>query len=306
MRAIALAALLAACGSVHFTDPNAPQLFRSKAQYTTGATAEPVVWLPVIDVFAESSADCDGARAWTLQTIRRAMLAADPAGRELAGADLSPTCVQAPDRSLDLTALRQQIQSAVVALPSAHVRVAVVYANNIVLPLPGRIVDVLQTLRSSGFLWTLARPAVLSELTPDQNVEWTYTYDPALQQQFAAAVAKDFPLQSDTGVDSGLLPILGSADLPKAREAKVCSATDGVSLFQLTRDGASHSISASQPPLFRKQFDQRYGVPRSQFAVQTAEVEVEGCSANCGRFFSGSPGDLRRWNTTPGCFLGGP
>jgi hypothetical protein len=303
---MALAGMLAACGSVHFTDPNAPQLFRSKAQYATGARPEPVVWLPVIDVFAETASACDGARAWTLQTIRRAMLAADPAGRELAGADLSPTCAQAPARGLDLAALRQQIQSAVLAYPSAHVRVAVVYANNIVLPIPGGIVDVLQTLRASGFLWTLARPAVLSELTPDQNVEWTYTYDSTLQQQFAAAVAKDFPLQSDTGVDSGLLPILGSADLPKAREGKVCSATDGVSLIRLSRDGTSHSIVASQPPLFRKQFDQRYGVPRSQFAVQTAQVDVEGCSANCGGYFTGFPGDLRRWNTTTGCFLEGP
>ena len=161
MRAKLLAALLAGCGSVHFTDPNAPHLFRSKAQYTAGSAPEPLVWLPVIDIFSETAGGCDAARNWTLQTIRSAMLSAQGGGRELAGADLSPTCAQAPDRTLDLAALRQQIQSAAAAYPSAHVRVAVVYANDIALPLPGAIVDALHTLRPSAFLWTVTRsPAV--------------------------------------------------------------------------------------------------------------------------------------------------
>lgn len=298
--------LLAACGSVHFTDPNAPQLFRSKAHYTTGAAPEPVVWLPVIDVFAERSADCNAARAWTLQIIRSAMLAADPAGTELAGADLSPACIQAPDRKLDATSLRQQILALVASRPSAHVRVAVVYANNIALRVPGPLVDGIDTLRQTGPLWTLARPEVSSQLTPDKAVDWTYTYDVALQKKVADVATAELPLQSDTGIDSGWLPILGAADLPRARAAKFCTGSAGVSLSGLASNGSSSPVVASQPPLFRALFDQRFAVPKSQFSTRSVEVEVEGCSANCNRFFSGSPGELRRWDTTPGCLLGTP
>ena len=306
MRAKLLAALLAGCGSVHFTDPNAPHLFRSTAQYTSGAIAEPLVWLPVIDIFSETAVACDAARSWTLQAIRAAMLAADPRGRELAGADLSPTCAQAADRSLDLAALRQQIQSAAAAYPSAHVRVAVVYANDIALPLPGTIVDVLRTLHDSTLLWTVARGPVSSQLRPDFVVEWTYTHDPALQQRLAASATAQLPLQSDTGADSGLRPVLGSGDLPRARAAKLCSATPGISLVRLSPDGSASPVTVDQPPLFRIRFAQRSAVPKSGFQAQQAGLEVEGCSANCGGYFTGYPGDLRRWDTTQGCLLGGP
>lgn len=298
-----LTLLLAGCGSVHFTDPRPPQLFRSTAEYTASAAAEPVVWMPVLDLFAEKTESCDTARAWTRGAIRAAFLAVQAPRLELQGADLSPTCAQAPDRTLDAAALQQQVAAAVAAFPGAHVRVVVVYANDIALPVPPAVHDALATLRAAGFLWVVGRDPVAPQLAPDQAVGWTFTYDPALPGALAALVAQQLPLQSDAAVDSGFRVLLGSGDLPRAREIKVCAASDGVSLVRAEPGGSATAVDTAQPPLFRVIFPQRVAVPKPQFSVQHAAVELEGCSAECDRYFTGFPGDLRRWDSTRGCLL---
>jgi hypothetical protein len=306
MRLSPLALLLIGCGAVYFTEPNHPVLFRSKAQYSTATVAEPVVWMPILDLFAENGGSCPDARAWTLATINAAIVGAGGSGLELAGADLSPTCAQQPDRTLDLPSLRQQIATAVAQFPAAHVRAVIVYANDIALPIPNQVLDALLSLRSQGFLWTLALAPVTGQLTPDQQVPWTYTYDPALAQQLAQVATAQLPLQSDANSDSGFLPILGSGDLPRARETKLCSASAGVIVAGIPADGSSAPVDAHAPPLFEARFAQQVAVPRSQSSIQHAEVEVESCAANCDRYFSASLDDLRRWNTTRGCLLEGP
>src|SRR5438067_2870129 len=297
------ACLLTGCGAVHFTDPNPPQLFRSVAQYTSAAVPEPVVWLAVLDLFTESgNADaCAAARVWTLQAIHDAMTAVRAPQMELPHADLSPSCTQAADRSLNTSLLEQQLRSAAAAFPSAHVRVVVVYANDIALEVPGTIVDGLQTLRQYGLLWTIARGPVSSQLASDRSVAWTFVSDPGLRKAIAAAAADDLPLQTDA-IDASAKPILGRDDLPRARELKVCAATQAV-VQHVAVDGTPSPVDRAGPPTFQPQFNQRYAVPKSQFAPQRAEVDVEGCMAHCDRFFTARPGDLRRWDTTQGCLL---
>jgi hypothetical protein len=185
-------------------------------------------------------------------------------------------------------------------------RALIVYANNIALPAPDAVARGLQQLRANGVLWTLSRAPVTAQLKADHALEWTFTTDPALQGQLATALAVEFPLQSDVGVDSGPRPILGADDLPRAIAAKICSSTGGVAFLDFVYNGTAVPISISQPPHFRVQFQPRYAVPKNQFAVQSASFEVEGCAANCSRYFTRSPGDLRRWDSTRGCFLGAP
>lgn len=304
MRLSPLIIAIAGCGSVHFTDPNAPLLFRSTMVYSAGAVSEPTIWLPIVDVFDESPGDCANAQTWTLKIIRGAMLAADQRGVELAGAVLG--CTQAPTRTLDVAALQQQIQSAIAARPAAHAKVVVVYANNIALPAPDAIAGALTTLRGGGLLWTVCRAPVSTQIASDQTMPWTFTYDVALQGQLATSFSTQLPLQSDTQVDSGPRAILGRADLPKARAAKICSATPGLSFVSVAESGVAFPVSQAQPPQFRALFQQRYAVPKSQFTVQQASFEVEGCEANCTGYFAKTPGDLHVWETTRGCFLEGP
>ncbi|MFN2547812.1 MAG: hypothetical protein ABR567_10295 [Myxococcales bacterium] len=295
--------LLVACGAVHFTEPNPPQLFRSVAQYTSDAVPEPVVWLPVLDLFTESgnAAACAAAHDWTLQAIHDAMTAIQAPQMELQHADLSPSCAQAADRSLDTNSLEQEIRSAVAAFPSAHVRVVVVYANDIALEVPGAIVDGLQTLRQGGLLWTMTRDPVSTQLASDRTIGWTFVSDPALRTAIGSAAALDLPLQTDS-IDDGEKPILGRDDLPRAREIKICAASQAV-VQNAAANGTPSPVDTRRPPTFRPQFTQHTAVPKSQFSLQHAKIDVEGCSAHCDRYFSARPGDLRRWETTAGCLL---
>jgi hypothetical protein len=298
-----LALFCAGCGAVHFTEPDPPALFRSKADYSSAAVAEPVVWLPVLDLFAESPEACDGARAWTLQSIRDAMTAAPAPHLELAGADLSPSCAQDPARALDAAGLQGEIENAVAAFPAGHVRVVIVYANNVELAVPDSVATPLVTLRQSGFLWTVARAPVSSQIAADQVIDWTFAADPALAQSLATAASHELPLQSDS-IDLSPQPIFAGGDLSRARSVKLCAADGLVTVANMAQDGSATEVNPGQPPVFEVEFAPRYALPRSQFQPQHASVEVEGCSDHCDRYVTFQPGDLRRWDTTRGCLLG--
>jgi hypothetical protein len=303
MRLPLLLTLLAGCGPVHFADPNPPQLFHSRVDYSTTAQAEPLLWMPLIDLFDESGTGCSDAQSWVLQAIRGAMRSIDAGSVELAGALVSKDCDQQAGRAVDAVALQQQIDAAQAALPAAHLRVIFVYANNIALPVPDAVAQGLSRLRPHGFLWTLAHAPVSTQVGGDQTRDWTYLHDGALQGALTTLLAPSFPLQSDRGADSGPRPILGADDLPRARAVKICSATASISFADFPGNGTAIPVDPAQPPRFRVQFVPQLAVPKGQFAPQHASFEVEGCSAGCGGYFTRAPGDLVRWDRTRGCFL---
>src|SRR5438477_2462553 len=65
----------AACGSVHFTDPNQPQLFRSTVEYAAGAQSEPLAWMPLIELLDEGGIGCAAVQQWTAQPLRASVRA---------------------------------------------------------------------------------------------------------------------------------------------------------------------------------------------------------------------------------------
>lgn len=298
--------VLAACGSVNYTDPNAPRLFRSTVTYTTSAQEEPLVWMPLIDLFDESGINCTAAQAWLRQAIRSAVQATSHNPVELEGALVSPGCDQQPSRTLDVDALRQQIADAAAARPTAHVKALVVYANNISLPAPAGVVEGLSQLRASGFLWLLARAAIESSVPADAAQDWTFTYDATLSANLSKTLAPVFPLISDAGADSGPQPILGRDDLPHTQAVKICKTGPSLSFPDVPRNGTAFAVNPAQPPHYRVTFPQQVAVPHANFSVQKTSFEIEGCSANCAGYFSSEPGDLRRWDQTRGCFLVAP
>src|SRR5947209_6317423 len=95
LRALTLL-LASACGAVHYGDPNPPQLFRSTVEYTSAVRSEPLVWMPLIDLFDESGTGCSGAQQWARQALRSAMRATSGDTVELTGALVSPQCDQPP------------------------------------------------------------------------------------------------------------------------------------------------------------------------------------------------------------------
>jgi hypothetical protein len=84
--------LLLSCGQVHFVETRPPRLFHAQAEWRTGAAPEPVLWMPVLDLFIERPQDCAPAKAWTLAAVRAAMSANEMFKIELGAQDLSPQC----------------------------------------------------------------------------------------------------------------------------------------------------------------------------------------------------------------------
>jgi len=307
MRRSFLVVLMVGCGEVKFVDSHPPDLFHSADEYRTSPVAEPIVWMPVLDLFVETGGSCPEARSWTLQMIRAAM-AVDGAPRvELAAQDVSPACNQPPRRAIDAVAAAAAFRSAARSFPGGHVRGIIVYANNIDLPVPATLSDSLTALRLAELpllFWAAARKQAADQLRADQAVAWTYAGDGAIQTALASVASTDLPLQSDAETQSGPRPLLPAAQIARARQIKACSVPTPVTLQGATPDGTAVAIDQGQPPRYSVQFRPRIALPRSQFtpAQQSVVVQVEVCAANCDRFLFYKPGDPpRRWNETRGC-----
>src|SRR3954469_7979601 len=115
----AMPLLAAACGSVHYVDPNQPGLFRATVEYRTSAQSEPMVWMTLIDLFDESGTGCAAAQQWAAQAVRGAMRATASDAVELPGMLVSPNCDQPPGRAVDAVALQNQIALAASSRPAA-------------------------------------------------------------------------------------------------------------------------------------------------------------------------------------------
>jgi hypothetical protein len=305
--------LLLSCGQVHFVETRPPRLFHAQAEWRTGAAPEPVLWMPVLDLFIERPQDCAPAKAWTLAAVRAAMSANEMFKIELPAQDLSPQCNQPPERGLDIAAAQAALQRAREANPQLHLRPIVVYANNIDLA-------VAESLRVSllGFkgaeaaqarpvplVWSLSRQEVALQLGADNGVKWSYTGDSALAARIAAIAAADLPLQSDTNFRAGPLQLLTGQEMARARLFKVCTVPRGVTLAGAAGDGRATATDVAHPPLFSVDIPQRIGLPRSKFQPQVVTVPVEACEGNCERYFNFRPGEEPRpWNATPGCLEG--
>jgi hypothetical protein len=292
---------------VKFVDSHPPDLFHSANEYRTSPAAEPIVWMPVLDLFVETGANCQEAKSWTLETIRAAMAVEGAPRLELAAQDVSPSCNQPPRRAVDAVAAVAAFRSAERSFPAGHVRGIVVYANNIDLPVPATLSDSLTAMRIAELprlFWAAARKQATDQLKPDQSVGWTYTGDGAIQKALASVASADLPLQSDAQTQSGWQPLLPAAQLSRARQIKACSVPAPAVLQGATSDGTAVAIDQGQPPTYSVQFKPRIASPRSQFtpAQQSVVLQVEVCSANCDRFLYYRPDDPpSRWNQTRGC-----
>jgi hypothetical protein len=302
--------LLFGCGQVHFVETRPPRLFHAQAEWRTGAAPEPVVWMPVLDLFIERPQDCAAAKAWTVDAVRAAVSANEMFKIELPAQDLSPQCTQPAGRALDVSAAQAALQKAREANPQLQLRPILVYANNVDLA-------VAESLRISllGFkaaeaaqarplplVWSLSRESVASQLGADNGVKWSYAGDSALAERIGALAAAELPLQTDTDFRAGPLPLLTGEELARAQLFKVCGVPRGVTLAGLADDGSAVAVDLAHPPLFSVDVPQRVGLPRSQFQPQVVKVPVEGCEGNCERYFDYHPGDEPRpWNATLGC-----
>jgi len=251
MRTILPAVLAAACGEVHFIDPNPPRLFRNTAVYTSSSVNEPVVWVAITNLFLQDSSQCASARETTVAAIRQAMARAGGQQLELDAQDLSPDCRQRGETALDIHALRSGIAAAQTTLSPGHVRPVIVYADDIDLAVSGTVPTDLGTIRSSvnppALLWTLSYDSVGAQLGADRRIAWSYAGDPKLADRIFETVSADLPLQSSGSATSGPVPLLQGGQLDVTREFKVCAVSPQADSYPTLH--VTHVLDESNPPI---------------------------------------------------------
>jgi len=310
MRAILLGLLAGGCGGVHFVEPNPPRLFKNTAEFTSAAVSEPVVWVAVTNLFIENASECAWARQNSLAAVRAAIARSGGEQIEVNAQDLSPDCRQRSETALDVNALRAAFGAAQIALPAARVRPLIIYVDNIDFPLiaePATIELARATISPfRGLLWTVSFPSVSSQLHADRSVAWSYAGDATLADRIGEVVKVELPLQSTASVASGAVPLLEGSQLGVTREFKVCAVPPEAAPDSYPALGITHVLDGAQPPTIIFKLPQLLASPKSSFSNSTFKASVEGCTANCDRYFIREQGaDPFRWSAMPDCALGG-
>jgi hypothetical protein len=310
MRCTILALLLVGCGEVHFVDPNPPRLFRTKAQFTSSAVNEPLVWMAILNLFIEDAADCGGAKDQTLSALRAAFSGVGATQLELTARDLAPDCRER-GQSIDVDSINAAFAAAQLTFPAAHVRPLMVYVDDIDLPVGGPLVAQLRGLRKlqSGatgpLLWVVAFKSVWEQLAPNRAVDWLYAGDPSLRDRVSVPVNADLPLRSIATLTSGPISLLEPGQLDGTREFKVCAVPPQAIPGTYPQPGTTQVLDRAHPPTIVFALPQNIAVEKSGYHDITLEASVEGCTANCERYFIGEPGgDPYEWDQMNRCALG--
>jgi hypothetical protein len=310
VRTIAVAAALSCACDADFIDPNPPRLVRMRTEYQTQPLPEPAVWLLVADLYLEHDEDCAATVAWLQASIQAAVPQSAAGTLALPPLQTSP-CTQPNSRTIDPAAIDAALRGAEAAFPGHPVRSVIVYANNVILAIPGQIATALDSARQLAVargalqprLWAVLPAALVNRLRTDQTLVWTYAGDPAIAAGLAQIVSRELPFTSDGGLPSPALEVFANGPAG-VRLFKVCEVDPNVEVLGFPGDGSAVTLDAASPPEYRVTLAPHLAVPRAAFQPQRAGLEVEACLGNCDRYF----GDDRvRWLTRQGCLLtGGP
>lgn len=309
VRSSALATLLlCACGA-EFVEPNPPRLVRARIDYAASSSTEPAVWLVVSDLFLEHDEDCAATVSWLGASVRAAVPASAAGTLELSPIQTSP-CTQPNTRTIDPAFIDLALRGAEAAFPGRSVRAVVVYANNVVLAVPGQIASALDSVRKLAVargalpprLWAILPARIANAgVLADRTLTWSYAFDPAIERDIARIAADELPFTTDAAVVTPPMAVFASGP-PGVRMFKVCGIDQGVQALGFAADGTAVSVDAANPPQYRVTLARRLAVPRFQFQPLHAGIDVEACMDHCDRYVGDDP---VRWLTNPGCFLGG-
>jgi hypothetical protein len=306
-RSIAIAAaLLCACGA-DLIEPNPPRLARMHSDYRASFVAEPALWLVISDIYLEHDEDCASAVAWLSGAVRNSIPSTAAGTLELTAIQVSP-CTQPNTRTIDPVAIDAALRDGAARFPNRAVRPLLIYANNILLNVPGQIATALQTVRQLSVsrgaleprLWIVVARNI-SVPSADRVLNWTYAGDPTVAQQLAQSATDELPFMSDADVVSPALALFASGP-PGVRSFKVCAMDDGIQALDFAADGTAVSFDATHPPHYRVTLHARQAVPHAQFQPLSVGLETEACFDHCDRYL-GVDAPVR-WLAQPGCMLG--
>lgn len=306
---------LCACSGTLFVDATPPRLRRVVAQYKTGAQAEPLLFVQLLELYVEDPGTCAVAKSWFLDSTRRALSGISVEQLELAPRDLAPQCTQREGVALDVDRLVAEVKTFSLARPQAHVRPVILYANNLELPLSPARSGSLGALAARltaqqgmpPLVWLVASKAVTKQLVWDNAQDWTWAGDPAVAGAMRSFALLALPLQTEAGTVSDPQPLLSSADLEGAQEFKLCAPIVDAATSGLPEPGITARVDRAAPPRWQVVLPQQLAAPKSAFSTHTVTAKLEVCDANCDRFYDIDPDQLQRgWDVTRGCALAAP
>lgn len=312
-----LAALAAACGMacpVPFVEPNPPVVELFERTYQPPTVAEPVFYAVVFDVHLSIEAECDGLKARLRQEAHDLFLRPGIPGAELPFMDLTPNCQQAADRSLDVTALEAAIRAEEDTWGRRRVRPILLYVNNVDLAVPNGFKANLIQLRFSAdqrgaprpLLWGLVMPRARQDTAFDRSSIWTYASYSRLMWGIDAAAQEDLPLVSAANSPAGGVPLFTEAELARVRQFRGCIPLDPrIQGMGYAMPDATVTVDLARPPRFQFTAGATQPTPRASFNFSPLTFRVEGCSANCDRYYQLPSGHLEVWNRSPFCVLTG-
>jgi hypothetical protein len=263
--------------------------------YTPPVEIAPLVYLPLFDLEISSSARCTEAEGLIDSAVMDSALAIggdilriDPL--RIAESSGVP-CRQDPERRLDAPSLAARIDAALdMALPGRRVRVLLVYANNLALPLPSGLVGDIAALEASFSpmsspdrqiaLFAIAPSGPSMQLSPDLQIAFGATEETAFKDAIAGALSGLWPFKTLLHTDQTVVPLSAGAAAPFLLY-KVCDANGQVHPLGVSSGEAF--VPPALGPAYTVSLPAQVLVPSMTFVVPSVQVNWEGCSALCDR-----------------------
>lgn len=290
--------------------------------YAPPVERSPLVYQLIFDLEMPSEARCTAAKDLVEAAVRdtATQIAADQdLGAEVLGLpplDLAVTngvpCRQSNDRRLFGSAVTNVIVGEIRERFGADrpVRVVLIYATNLNLPLPDNLRQELAGLPSffpedlRAFTIFISPELPAQGAQADQRFDWTSTQEPSFRGNIASTMALVWPFFTMIHRADTFVPLANAGALSDLVAYRGCSGDQPVTL-----EGTPYpSGGGANPPLllgplgpgYRVALTPQILVPRSQYNPVTVRVVWEGCRGLCDR---PAPGSLQGtpWSRSDTC-----
>mgnify|MGYP006293523925 CR=1 FL=1 len=269
--------------------------------YLPPVVSAPLVFLPVFDVEIPNPERCQQTQEALEAAVRSVALditRADRQGAPVLG--LAPiqvaradgvACRQTSGRRFDGAAEAMARRSALAeaGLDPDGVRVLVLYAYNLPLPVPpGLRLDLRALLEALGppgeraYLVTLGDEGVLSELDPDGRLAWTSTLEPTFRDRLDPVLSDAWPFQTVLHDEATVVPMTDGAGAAGLSAFRICRSRPTV--LPLGVDLGDRAFDPGREgPAYRVALPEQRLIPARSLTRASVEVEWEGCYALCER-----------------------
>lgn len=270
--------------------------------YVPPVDIAPLVAIPIFDLEIPNEERCNAAQ----QLVRSAVLdaATEIAADEATGAEVlildsvqlatldGVLCRQASDRFFDPYVVADQIEERITERfgPDRRVRVAVIYATNLDLALPGPLVSAFSLLESEldvgapdrrGMLVAIGPDATTSALGPDRSGQWLASEEPAFRDSIKGLLRTVWPFRTVLHNDQTVVPLASVEERDRFEAYRICIASEQVLPLGTTEIDNGVFFVGDTGPAYRVRLSPQILIDSSAFILPTIQVTWEACLDLC-------------------------